>query len=127
MDQPAEEEGFYSSTSGTYFPDKQALAEHYASDLHRYNLKRKVAGLPPVTKDWFDARKEQLTLSSGGSEVQKVLLAYRMTWWECQPAFALRDAATGHGLGRGRAPAACSRAAVMATELYATCRCTTTR
>jgi pre-60S factor REI1 len=72
MEQHNEEEGFYSSTSGTYFPDKQSLAEHYASDLHRYNLKRKVAGLPPVTKDWFDARKEQLTLSRGGSEVQKV-------------------------------------------------------
>lgn len=71
-EQPPQEEGFYSSTSGTYFPDKQSLAEHYASDLHRYNLKRKVAGLPPVTKDWFEARKEQLTLSSGGGDVQKV-------------------------------------------------------
>lgn len=89
MDQPAEEEGFYSSTSGTYFSDKQALAEHYASDLHRYNLKRKVAGLPPVTKDWFDARKEQLTLSSGGSEVQKVLVRLQMMCRERQRGSAL--------------------------------------
>ena len=65
-------EGYYSSTSGTYFPDKQSLAEHYASDLHRYNLKRKVSGLPPVTKEWFDARKEQLTLGNSSVEVQKV-------------------------------------------------------
>ncbi len=65
-------EGFYSSTSGTFFPDKQSLAEHYASDLHRYNLKRKVAGLPPVTKDWFDARKEQLTLGTANTELQMV-------------------------------------------------------
>lgn len=36
--------------SGTYFTDKESLAEHYRSDFHRYNLKRKVAGLPPVTK-----------------------------------------------------------------------------
>jgi hypothetical protein len=36
--------------SGTYFSDKESLAEHYRSDFHRYNLKRKVAGLPPVTK-----------------------------------------------------------------------------
>lgn len=62
---------YYSSTSGTYFPDEASLKEHYQSDLHRYNLKRKVAGLPPVTKDWFDARKAQLTLSGGVAEVQK--------------------------------------------------------
>lgn len=74
VEQPPQDEGFYSSTSGTFFPDKQSLAEHYASDLHRYNLKRKVAGLPPVTKEWFEARKEQLTLSGGGGdgEAQKV-------------------------------------------------------
>ena len=74
------QEGFYSSTSGTYFADEAALKEHYQSDLHRYNLKRKVAGLPPVTKEWFDARKEQLTLTGGASEVHKVInLAYFCT------------------------------------------------
>jgi pre-60S factor REI1 len=36
---------FYCSTSGTTFRDKDALTEHYKSDLHRYNLKRKVAGV----------------------------------------------------------------------------------
>jgi pre-60S factor REI1 len=36
------ETGFYCSTSGTYFSDKESLAEHYKSDFHRYNLKRKV-------------------------------------------------------------------------------------
>eukprot|EP01025_Chloroclados_australasicus_P038959 TRINITY_DN4020_c0_g1_i1.p1 TRINITY_DN4020_c0_g1~~TRINITY_DN4020_c0_g1_i1.p1 ORF type:complete len:432 (-),score=29.62 TRINITY_DN4020_c0_g1_i1:297-1592(-) len=51
---------FYSSTSGTYFDSKQSLNEHYKSDFHRYNLRRKVAGLPPVTRTWFDARKAQL-------------------------------------------------------------------
>ena len=66
------QEGFYSSTSGTYFADEAALKEHYQSDLHRYNLKRKVAGLPPVTKEWFDARKEQLTLTGGTAQVHKV-------------------------------------------------------
>jgi len=55
------ETGFYCSTSGTYFSDKESLAEHYKSDFHRYNLKRKVAGLPPVTKEWFETRKAQLT------------------------------------------------------------------
>lgn len=53
-------EGFYCSTSGTVFTSKDELNEHYRSDFHRYNLRRKVAGLPPVTVEWFEARKEQL-------------------------------------------------------------------
>ncbi|GBF90614.1 hypothetical protein Rsub_03186 [Raphidocelis subcapitata] len=63
--------GFFCSTSGTYFTDKESLAEHYRSDFHRYNLKRKVAGLPPVTKDWFDARKAQLA-SAAAAPTQRV-------------------------------------------------------
>ncbi|KAK9867870.1 hypothetical protein WJX84_004997 [Apatococcus fuscideae] len=55
-----EEPKLYSSTAGTYFTDKESLAEHYRSELHQYNLRRKVAGLPPVTREWFDARKDQL-------------------------------------------------------------------
>ena len=31
----------------------------------RYNLKRKVAGLPPVTRVWFDQRKDQLGSAAG--------------------------------------------------------------
>ena len=64
-------QGFYSTTSGTYFSDKDSLTEHYKSDFHKYNLKRKVAGLPPVTKEWFDSRKEQLSTSATVGPVQK--------------------------------------------------------
>lgn len=39
---------FQCSTSQTAFKDKQELADHYKSDLHRYNLKRKVAGTCPL-------------------------------------------------------------------------------
>ncbi|PNW70351.1 hypothetical protein CHLRE_17g716400v5 [Chlamydomonas reinhardtii] len=59
--------GFYCSTSGTYFADKESLTEHYRSDFHRYNLKRKVAGLPPVTKEWFEARKAQLSSTAASA------------------------------------------------------------
>ncbi|KAK9831427.1 hypothetical protein WJX81_003930 [Elliptochloris bilobata] len=59
-----EQAGLYCSTSGTFFLDKDSLAAHYKSDFHRYNLKRKIAGLPPVTREWFDARKEQLTATA---------------------------------------------------------------
>lgn len=37
----------------------------------RYNLKRKIAGLPPVTREWYEARKAQL-LASAASPVQRV-------------------------------------------------------
>ncbi len=37
----------------------------------RYNLKRKIAGLPPVTREWYEARKAQL-LASSATPVQKV-------------------------------------------------------
>ena len=29
-------DGFYCSTSEAYFPSKEALAEHYRSDFHRW-------------------------------------------------------------------------------------------
>jgi hypothetical protein len=40
------------------------VLSHPHSDFHRYNLKRKVAGLPPVTKEWFEARKAQLSTAA---------------------------------------------------------------
>lgn len=42
---------------GVEFEDRASLQAHYKSDWHRYNLKRKVAGLPPLPKDQFEARK----------------------------------------------------------------------
>ena len=38
---------------------------HYRSDLHRYNMKRQVAGLPPVRQDVFEQKVQQ----RGGSTV----------------------------------------------------------
>lgn len=37
-------------------------------------MKRKVAGLPPVTKEWFDSRKEQLSSSAAALSAQKIWL-----------------------------------------------------
>jgi hypothetical protein len=41
--------------------------------LCRYNLKRKIANLPPVTREWFEARKEKL-VSTTGTAVTKIWL-----------------------------------------------------
>ena len=35
------------------FPDGEIQRQHFASDWHRYNLKRNVAWLPPVTAEAF--------------------------------------------------------------------------
>lgn len=35
------------------FENAQSQRDHYATDLHRYNSKRRVAGLPPVTAQVF--------------------------------------------------------------------------
>lgn len=43
---------------GRVFASREELSAHYRSDLHRYNLKRKEAGLAPVTEDEFRARLE---------------------------------------------------------------------
>jgi len=38
------------------FTSFDSQREHYHTDWHRYNLKRKVANLPPVTLQNFDTR-----------------------------------------------------------------------
>ncbi|KAL4857721.1 Cytoplasmic 60S subunit biogenesis factor REI1 1 [Chlorella vulgaris] len=68
---PQEQEGLYCSTAGTYFNSKEDLEDHYRSDFHRYNLKRKIAGMPPVTREWYEVRKAQL-LATSATPVQRV-------------------------------------------------------
>jgi len=34
---------------------------HYKSDIHRFNLKRKVVDLPPVTPEVFEQKVKSLT------------------------------------------------------------------
>eukprot|EP00615_Pteridomonas_danica_P006576 CAMPEP_0114341286 /NCGR_PEP_ID=MMETSP0101-20121206/8948_1 /TAXON_ID=38822 ORGANISM="Pteridomonas danica, Strain PT" /NCGR_SAMPLE_ID=MMETSP0101 /ASSEMBLY_ACC=CAM_ASM_000211 /LENGTH=410 /DNA_ID=CAMNT_0001474843 /DNA_START=27 /DNA_END=1256 /DNA_ORIENTATION=- len=53
---------------GVTFDDRASLQEHYKSDWHRYNLKRKVAGLPPLPNDQFEARKAAALAAKGDQE-----------------------------------------------------------
>eukprot|EP00126_Sphaerothecum_destruens_P013894 Sdes_comp23788_c0_seq1m21946 len=48
------------------FPDGEMQRVHYKTDWHRYNLKRKVAELPPITAQVFE---EKLKVQSGKDEV----------------------------------------------------------
>eukprot|EP00197_Chlamydomonas_leiostraca_P015281 CAMPEP_0202858630 /NCGR_PEP_ID=MMETSP1391-20130828/1075_1 /ASSEMBLY_ACC=CAM_ASM_000867 /TAXON_ID=1034604 /ORGANISM="Chlamydomonas leiostraca, Strain SAG 11-49" /LENGTH=497 /DNA_ID=CAMNT_0049537563 /DNA_START=94 /DNA_END=1587 /DNA_ORIENTATION=+ len=72
--------GFLCSTSGEVITDRETLKEHYTSDFHRYNLKRKVAGLPPVTREWFEARKAQLASAQAVGAAMGVPAGHTRVW-----------------------------------------------
>ena len=50
--------------------------EHYRSDWHRYNLKRKLAELPPISADGF-ARRLQCALCGAAAAAAAVARAAR--------------------------------------------------
>ncbi len=51
--------GLTSTTApGKVFADRVALANHYKSDWHKYNLKRREAGMPMLAEEDFQARLE---------------------------------------------------------------------
>uniref|UniRef100_A0A0D6QUI8 C2H2-type domain-containing protein n=1 Tax=Araucaria cunninghamii TaxID=56994 RepID=A0A0D6QUI8_ARACU len=56
------------------FDDEAAQRLHYKSEWHRYNLRRKVAGVPGVTQALFQARQQAL------EEEQKKLEGNRMLY-----------------------------------------------
>jgi len=43
------------------FPNVDDQRAHYKTDLHRFNLKRKVASLPPVTEEVFQKKLAEMT------------------------------------------------------------------
>eukprot|EP00210_Caulerpa_lentillifera_P004890 g4666.t1 len=67
-----ETEGVFCSTAGSVFKDKKAFTEHYKSEFHLYNLKRRVAGLPPVSREWFEERKKQLIATALSKKPQQI-------------------------------------------------------
>lgn len=49
------------------FPDAHSQRAHYATELHRYNSRRRVAGLAPVTQDIFDDKVRERTGQLGAA------------------------------------------------------------
>jgi pre-60S factor REI1 len=58
----------YCSSCKIEVPNDDNLRDHYKSEFHRYNIKRKLVGLPPVTDDQFSKKKAQLIAESSQSE-----------------------------------------------------------
>ncbi|GAA5931696.1 uncharacterized protein JCM15063_001544 [Sporobolomyces koalae] len=53
------------------FVDASSQREHYATELHRYNARRRVAGLQPVTKETFESKvQSSVQVGENGKEVQ---------------------------------------------------------
>jgi len=50
---------------GKVFGSEEEYKAHYRSDWHRYNLRRKIAGLEMVTEEEFDAKREAAAASQG--------------------------------------------------------------
>lgn len=75
------------------FKDPDLQRDHYKTDWHRYNLKRKVAELAPVTCDQFNARleKQKQAVQAGGD-------AARTGWYcvVCSKSFSTEKAHVNH-------------------------------
>lgn len=56
MDPAPQQQGYTCITCRVVFVDPELQRAHYKTDWHRYNLKRKVAELAPVTADDFQRR-----------------------------------------------------------------------
>jgi pre-60S factor REI1 len=52
---------------GVVFETEAAMKEHYKSEWHRHNLKRKVAGLAPLNRDAFEQRAASAAVASAAN------------------------------------------------------------
>lgn len=71
---------------------------HYRSDLHRYNMKRQVAGLPPVRQDAFQQKVQQRDTTSFPEQHQQQSQAtpQRPRCHGCAKSFASDNALSTH-------------------------------
>lgn len=56
---------------GAEFSTREELLAHYRSEWHQFNLKRKAAGLPLLSRELFDSLKAQLSLSEAAPSSDK--------------------------------------------------------
>ncbi|KAG0163388.1 hypothetical protein DFQ28_011754 [Apophysomyces sp. BC1034] len=76
------------------FDSAESQRIHYRSDWHRYNLKRKVADLPPVKADQF----QQKTQAKEAAEAQEVQTKEEFNGYcdACRKSFGSQNAYTNH-------------------------------
>jgi pre-60S factor REI1 len=82
-------------TCNVGFAASEVQREHYKSDWHRYNLKRKVAELPPVTAENFQERVKAHKAEATADQSQATL--YCTT---CRKRFSTENAYYNHAQSR---------------------------
>ncbi|KAI9012070.1 C2H2 type zinc-finger-domain-containing protein [Phycomyces nitens] len=88
-------------TSGLYtcmacqvaFESAEGQRIHYRSDWHRYNLKRKVAELPPVESDMFQSKFDA---QKSATEVKEQTVEFKGYCDACRKPFASQNAYANH-------------------------------
>ncbi|KAG9273769.1 zinc finger protein 622 isoform X1 [Astyanax mexicanus] len=75
------------------FVDGEVQRAHYKTDWHRYNLKRKVADMPPVTAENF---QERVLAQRAAAEQQQQNLTSFSTCSTCNKKFSTTNAYTNH-------------------------------
>ncbi|KDN43556.1 hypothetical protein K437DRAFT_248403 [Tilletiaria anomala UBC 951] len=85
------------------FPNPDDQRAHYRTDLHRYNMKRRVASLPPVKADAFNAkileRRQQLAKHQSGGAAEGNEIEEEEAGGRCSPCgktFSSRNAYKDH-------------------------------
>ena len=75
------------------FADGEVQRAHYKTDWHRYNLKRKVAEMPPVTADNF---QERVLAQRAAAEEQLTTAAATQSCGTCNKRFSSANAFQNH-------------------------------
>lgn len=73
------------------YPNPEDQRAHYRTDLHRYNMKRRVANLPPIRADAFNAK-----LLEKRNEEDKKVTAKEDRCQVCQKSFSSSNAYQSH-------------------------------
>ena len=68
-----EEFKFTCQGCGLAFQQAEDQRNHYKSDLHRYNMKRRVAGLPPISTQQFNQKFMDNVKSNDGNNVSQTI------------------------------------------------------
>ncbi|BGP14076.1 hypothetical protein JCM10213_002371 [Rhodosporidiobolus nylandii] len=78
------------------FVDAAAQREHYATELHRYNSRRRVAGLGPVTQETFDDKVKERTGQLGAAGAQEDDGQKKLACKACNKTFASQATHDAH-------------------------------
>ncbi|KAI8087688.1 C2H2 type zinc-finger-domain-containing protein [Gilbertella persicaria] len=102
FDTMSDQENTSTPSSGLYtclacqvaFQSAEGQRNHYRSDWHRYNLKRKVVNLPPVTSDQFSAKTKAQEVQE--TEQQKAIETTNNYCATCRKSFGSSNQYENH-------------------------------